>query len=604
MRKSYFLVLILSFMMLNANAQPAVGAPVPPVRNVSDVRSLFSDAYANVPGTDWFPNWGQTTVVTDETIAGNLTKKYTTFNYQGVQFSAPVDASSLTHLHLDVWTTNCSSLEVFLINTTPGTVEQKVTVSPTFTGWNSFDIPLTQYNTIALNNIGQFKFVSASGTSIVYLDNIYFWKSSNTPTITGFAIPAKLVGDAPFAITPPTSNSPGAFTYSSGNTSVATVSGNMITVVGAGTAIITATQAASGGYSAGTATASLVVSFPPPSTNAPVPSRLPVNVVSLYSNSYTNVAGINWNPNWGQSTAVSEITISANNIRKYENMNYQGVEFATPVNATGMTNLHLDIWSPNATAFEVSLINLGPTVEKGFTVTPITAGWNSVDILLTNYTPTISLSNIGQMKFVATPFGASTVYLDNIYFWKPAPLPVSLADFKAVKSGNTAVLSWKTLSESNNKGFAVERSINGIDWSQIAFINGNGTTGSVSNYTATDLNPAKANNLYRLKQVDNDGKFTYSITLSVKFSGAKELGITFYPNPAKNNLNVQLEQLESATASLTLMSAEGRVVKVLTLAKSQSNSRIVMDISNLAGGMYMLVLNDGVTTKTEKLRID
>ena len=72
------------------------------------------------------------------------------------------------------------------------------------------------------------------------------------PTISGFASISKTVGDAAFALTAPTTNSTGAFTYSSSNPAVATISGSTVTVVGAGTATITATQAADANYSSGT----------------------------------------------------------------------------------------------------------------------------------------------------------------------------------------------------------------------------------------------------------------------------------------------------------------------------------------------------------------
>jgi len=603
MKKSYLLFVLFSLVMGRYYGKPSAGVPLPPFRNASDVKSLFSDAYTNVAGTDWFPNWGQTTVVTEESIAGNPTKKYANFNYQGVQFASPVDASGFTNLHIDFWTPNCTSFEVYLINTSPTTVEKKVVLTPTLSGWNSFDIPLSQFTTIALNNIGQFKFVSASGTSTAYLDNIYFWKSASTPTITGFSIPAKLLGDAPFAITPPTSNSPGAFSYSSGNTAVATISGDIITIVGAGTSIITATQAASGSFVSGTATSTLVVTYPPPPAAAAVPSKLPADVLSLYSDSYTNVAGINWNPGWGQSTAVSEITYSGNATRKYEFMNYQGVEFTGTVNASSMNYLHLDVWTPNCTGFEVSLINLGPTIEKAVMLTPTLSGWNSFDIPLVQFTPQVSLSNIGQMKFVATPFGGSTVYVDNIFFWKNAPLPVAILDFKGAKTANGSLLTWKTASESNNRGFAIERSENGRNWTELFFVNGSGNSNVEKRYSITDNKPLKGNNVYRLKQVDNDGKATYSPTVSVRYSD-DNIGFTFFPNPAKNKLNVQVEGIVNNVASLTLLNADGKAVKSIAINRQQISSNIVVDLSGVARGIYMLVLQDGNTTKTSKVVID
>lgn len=79
------------------------------------------------------------------------------------------------------------------------------------------------------------------------------------PVFGPFTIPPKNVGDAPFALTPPTSTSSGAFTYSISDTSVATVSGNMVTIQRAGSAVITASQAADSTHAAGSTAATLTV---------------------------------------------------------------------------------------------------------------------------------------------------------------------------------------------------------------------------------------------------------------------------------------------------------------------------------------------------------
>ena len=325
-------------------AQPTTAATAP-TRGSSDVLSLFSDTYTNVSGTDWFPNWGQSTQVSDITVEGNTTKRYLNLNYQGVQFGSALNVSTMTHLHVDLWTPNCTSFQLFLINTSPGTVEQPYTITPTLSGWNSIDIPLSHFTNINLSNIGQFKLVGTPfGSSEVYLDNIYFWKPAGAPTLSDFTIPAKNLGDAAFTLTAPTSNSSGTFTYTSANTGVATISGNTVTIVGVGSSLITATQAAAGGYSQGTITATLVVSYPPPTTAATTPTRNAANVISLFSDAYTNVADIGWTPNWGQSTVVSNITVAGNETKKYESLNYQGVQFASGIDASTMTNLHLDLW--------------------------------------------------------------------------------------------------------------------------------------------------------------------------------------------------------------------------------------------------------------------
>ena len=95
-----------------------------------------------------------------------------------------------------------------------------------------------------------------------------------TPTITGFTVPTKTFGNAPFALIAPSSNSTGSIVYSSSNTAVATIVGNMVTIVGGGTSTITATQATTANYLLGTATATLLVNkIAPTLSNFSVPDK-------------------------------------------------------------------------------------------------------------------------------------------------------------------------------------------------------------------------------------------------------------------------------------------------------------------------------------------
>jgi hypothetical protein len=321
--------------------------------------------------------------------------------------------------------------------------------------------------------------------------------------------------------------------------------------------------------------------------------------MNYFSNAYTEIAGTDWNPNWGQSTVATEISVAGNATRKMANLNYQGAQFVTAQNISAMTSLHLDVWTPDCNSFKVSLIDGG---ENAVTLSPTLSGWNSFDIPLSSYAGR-DLAAIIQFKFESVTPG-TTVYLDNIYFWKAATLPVSLTEFKATKNGNSTLLNWRTESESNNKGFGVERSENGIDWTQIQFVNGNGTTSSTKYYSATDNNPINGLSYYRLVQVDNDGKQTNSAVLSVKFSFAEQIALSFYPNPAKNSLTVSLDKIENNDATLELINIEGKKIKTLHVNKQDSNRNITLDIKDYNKGTYLLILKDGTNSKTSKLLID
>jgi hypothetical protein len=128
-----------------------------------------------VAGTNFTPNWQQSTVASVVDIAGNSTLKYAGLTYQGIEIGSNQNVSSKTTLHLDYYSANASSLQVFLISpASPASIEvsYNLTVPTSGTnGWNSIDIPLSSFNPVDLSNVFQFKFV---GNGNVYIDNIYF----------------------------------------------------------------------------------------------------------------------------------------------------------------------------------------------------------------------------------------------------------------------------------------------------------------------------------------------------------------------------------------------------------------------------------------------
>ncbi|MEN9282211.1 MAG: hypothetical protein RL594_1146 [Bacteroidota bacterium] len=154
-------------------SQSSPSAPAPtPTFPAGDVISIFSDAYPNVSGTNFSPNWGQSTVVSQPSINGNATLLYTGLNYQGIELGSNQNVSSYRYLHLDYFSANATALQVFLIS--PGPVETAYSLPvPTGSGWKSIDIPLSAFSPVALASVFQLKFV---GNGNVYLDNILFRK--------------------------------------------------------------------------------------------------------------------------------------------------------------------------------------------------------------------------------------------------------------------------------------------------------------------------------------------------------------------------------------------------------------------------------------------
>ena len=352
--------------------EPTVAAPTPPARDPADVISIYSHAYTNVPGTDFNPNWGQSTIVSFPQIQGNETLKYANFNYQGTQFGAPINATAMQYLHLDMWTANATSVNVFCIS--PGPVETAYALPITPNTWVSYNIPLSAFTNVNMAELIQFKFDGGNGSQVIFLDNIYFYKGG--------------------AVTEPT-------------------------------------------------------------TAAPTPPvRDPNDVISVFSHAYTNVPGTDFNPNWGQSTVVTIPQIQGNETLKYANFNYQGTQFGAPINATAMQYLHLDMWTADATSVNVFCISPGP-VETAFAL-PITPGqWVSYDIPLTAFT-NVNMAELIQFKFDGGN-GSQTIWLDNIYFYKPGSgpggTPRNPIDFEP--GGYGANWTWTVFENNTNPPLAI-----------------------------------------------------------------------------------------------------------------------------------------------------
>ncbi len=158
----------------SGSTAPIQGAPIPN-QNAGNVISVFSDSYNNITGTDFNPNWGQQTVVSEVQVDGNNTLLYKGLNYQGITFGSNQDLSDMQFVHLDYWTANSSALSVFLISADGKETPYNLTVPSS--GWTSVNIALTEFSQVDMSNIIQFKF---EGNGDIYLDNIYFYKTNNT----------------------------------------------------------------------------------------------------------------------------------------------------------------------------------------------------------------------------------------------------------------------------------------------------------------------------------------------------------------------------------------------------------------------------------------
>ncbi|UOQ55149.1 T9SS type A sorting domain-containing protein [Hymenobacter cellulosivorans] len=187
---------------------------------------------------------------------------------------------------------------------------------------------------------------------------------------------------------------------------------------------------------------------------------------------------------------------------------------------------------------------------------------------------------------------------------EPVPLPVELLSFTAQeRQPGTVVLDWRTASEKNNKGFAVERSLDAQTWQQLAFVAGRGTTTTSSSYSYSDRETSNATQLYyRLRQVDVDGKVSYSPVANITRGTADGRAVTvaLAPNPASDYTTVHLSSPATGPLQVTVTDLTGRLVLEQKLT-DPTNSQLRLP-ATLPAGTYLVQVNGtGVSSKALRL---
>lgn len=175
-----------------------------------------------------------------------------------------------------------------------------------------------------------------------------------------------------------------------------------------------------------------------------------------------------------------------------------------------------------------------------------------------------------------------------------SPLPVELTYFKGERDNNSIVLKWETASELNNMGFEIQRSVDGVNWSFIDWIDGHGTTLESQLYQYRDNYPLAKLNYYRLKQIDEDNEFDFSNVISIGLKSKNNPDFYVYPNPTDGQLflkNIHLDRVES----IKLKNYIGETVSEFSINDSQ------FDLSQLSDGIYFLQLKRNREIITKKV---
>lgn len=164
-------------------------------------------------------------------------------------------------------------------------------------------------------------------------------------------------------------------------------------------------------------------------------------------------------------------------------------------------------------------------------------------------------------------------------------VPIKLLSFTASKQGKAVNLNWATANEINSSHFDVQYSKNGTQWQSIGIVAAAGNSNTQKNYSLVHAAPGAGVNYYRLKEVDIDAKFEYSLTRTVTFSTGHTINIM--PNPTTDKLFINADAA-GTLQSVTLYAPDGK--QVMNLNNFTLGSSI--DMRNYAPGTYLLKIVD------------
>ncbi|NBC87414.1 MAG: T9SS type A sorting domain-containing protein [Bacteroidetes bacterium] len=211
----------------------------------------------------------------------------------------------------------------------------------------------------------------------------------------------------------------------------------------------------------------------------------------------------------------------------------------------------------------------------------------------------VNNDNTATIYVLATNNGVGAYTTDSA-------LPVELANFDARRSGDGVSLTWRTLSETNNQRFEIERAIDGGSFAKIGQRAGQGTTTEPTRYSFLDRAiPFGAETIdYRLRQVDVDGGESLSDVVTIRLSADRLQLLGSAPNPVKSTGEIRYTLPEQANVRVALYDVLGREVRVLDQgARAARQHSVSLDASGLSSGVYFIRLEAMGQTRTTRVSV-
>ncbi|MBS1513513.1 MAG: T9SS type A sorting domain-containing protein [Bacteroidetes bacterium] len=209
----------------------------------------------------------------------------------------------------------------------------------------------------------------------------------------------------------------------------------------------------------------------------------------------------------------------------------------------------------------------------------------------------------------ATNFASGSLLSDDSQTSNTTPLPVELASFVSSVNKNAVTLNWTTISEQNNKGFSIERTKSGneLQWNEVKFVNGAGSSSNPVNYSFEDKNLTTAKYKYRLKQVDFNGNYKYyelqnevEVGIPAKFEISQN-----YPNPFNPSTKINFALPNDTKVVMKVYDITGREVQTIFNDELKPAGYYTVDFNGagLSSGIYIYRIQTDKDAVTKKMAL-
>jgi hypothetical protein len=361
-------------------------------------------------------------------------------------------------------------------------------------------------------------------------------------------------------------------------------------IVGSGSNVITVSNCATGGVSGGSS-ASFVNGILARCTNSTSLYDFPIGESTTYKR-----AGITPTATGGSTYRVEPFNAAYSDIANINTgtlTNVSSLEYWDIQRTAGTDNAQVRLyWNTQTASGITSATELLVGHYTGGQWESQGNGANSGDVNPGYVESSTAITTFSPFTFASNSGGSN-------------PLPVELTSFTAKKKESHIILQWTTSTEINNDRFEIERSFDGESFTQIGSITGNGNTNQVISYQFTDRLPLMGISFYRLKQVDYDGAFEYSSTITVQIEDEFGLNVIIAPNPTtRNNIQIGVQASGNQPIHISLIDLSGKVLYARFYEVDQISGFIkVHPMEVIKSGLYILKVSQGDSKKILRISI-